>query len=390
MWEVALGLVTVAFSLRVLSTAPADPGFRDADPLAYVLMAVGAGATAWARRQPLGALVVTGGCVTTLALLDYHTDVLAPYVVAGLLFMVASYQVRRAAVLGLVMTAALLAISVASQPADLDLMGSVQSLVIFVTIWALGRVTRGRRTALLALVSAAEDQAHAERQLAAAERDRATLTAAEERLRIARELHDVLAHSISVISVQATVGEHLAAADPPAARRALLTIGDLSRTSLQEVRQMLTLLRDDAPPGAETEAAYEPVRGLGDLELLADTYRSAGLPVGTSMSGTARPLSTAADLCAYRIVQEALTNTLKHAGPTTASVILTYDDEALLVVISDRGRGPDSPAAGHGLIGMRERTTLLGGRLDAGAGHDGGFTVTATIPYGSAVAETVG
>jgi signal transduction histidine kinase len=208
----------------------------------------------------------------------------------------------------------------------------------------------------------------------------------EERLRFARELHDVLAHSISVISVQATVGEHLAANDPTAARRALLTISDVSRASLQELRQILTLLRDE-PTGSTTEVTYEPARGLTDLETLVDTYRSAGLPVSTATSGTARPLPTAAALCAYRIVQEALTNTLKHAGPSSASVLLAYEDQVLRVTVTDDGRGPRSQGSGHGLAGMRERAALLGGRLETGAGRDGGFTVTATIPYESAAVE---
>jgi signal transduction histidine kinase len=389
LWEVGVAAVAVALSLRVLSVAEEAPGFRDADLLAYALTAAAAATVVWARRQPLVALTITGMCLTALAWRDYHTDKVLPFVVTGLLFMVASYRARRAAVLGLVMAGAFLALSAVTRPADLSLGVGVQSVIIFTAAWALGRATRGRRAALLALISAAEDRTAAERRLAAAERDRDMLTAMTERLRIARELHDVLAHSISVISVQATVGEHLAANDPHAARRALLTIGDVSRASMQELRQMLTLLRDDSGHGSATETGYEPTRGLADLEPLVDTYRSAGLPVSTSTNGTVRPLSAAADLCAYRIVQEALTNTLKHAGPSAASVGLRYDEEAVRVVISDDGRGSESPQVGHGLIGMRERAALLGGRLEAGSGPDGGFTVTAMIPYEAAVVAPV-
>ena len=128
----------------------------------------------------------------------------------------------------------------------------------------------------------------------------------------------------------------------------------------------------------------------GGAETLVDTYRAAGLPVSTSSHGIAQTLRPAADLCAYRIIQEAQTNTLKHAGPSTAAVALQYDDEELRVSISDDGHGTAMPKMGHGLVGMRERTTLLGGRLDAGAGLDGGFTVTATIPCAPVASEPIG
>jgi signal transduction histidine kinase len=391
MWDVVLALTAVALSLRVLSVADPAPGSQAADASAYALTAVGAGMTMWARRQPLAALAVTGLCVTALTWRDYPVDVL-PFLMAGMLFMVASYRPRWQAVLALALTAGFLALSAASQPPGMGAELISLWVVIFAAPWGLGLASKARRGALLGLVSAAEDRAASERLLAAAERDRHALVAMEERLRIARELHDVLAHSISVISVQATVGEHLARSDPAAARRALLTIGHVSRTSMQELRQMLTLLRDESVHGdaiGTTEAAYEPARGLSDLELLLDTYLSAGLHVDMSTSGTARSLSTAADLCAYRIVQEALTNTLKHAGPATASVELRYDDDALRVVISDDGWGSAELAVGNGLVGMRERTALLGGRLDVETGPEGGFTVTASIPYESTHAETV-
>jgi signal transduction histidine kinase len=154
---------------------------------------------------------------------------------------------------------------------------------------------------------------------------------------------------------------------------------------MQELRQMLTLLRDRSSPATEDVVPYEPARGLADLEPLVETYRSAGLPVRTDTRGAARTLSASADLCAYRIVQEALTNTLKHAGPCDAVVRLDYRDEALAVDVHDDGRPSTEPAllngSGHGLVGMRERTALLGGDFSAGPGSAGGFAVSATIPY---------
>lgn len=389
MWEVGIALVVGAVGLRVLADAGGGGGFRSPDLLGYALTVVVAGTVVTARRWPLTSLLVTSVVVTVMAILNYHLDVL-PFVVTGLLFMVASYCSLRVAVIGLAATIALLGLAGVSKPPDLGPDVAVQSLGIFLAAWTLGRLTGARRSALLALVAEAERRAAVERELAAAERDQSMLRQVEERLRIARDVHDVLAHSISVVSVQATVGAHLAAEDPDAARRALLTISEISRSSTGELRQMLALLRDDSAAGSDDDVSYEPARGLKDVERLVDTYRSAGLEVQSSTSGTPRDLSASADLCAYRIIQEALTNTLKHAGPSTASVDVTYEVDTLRVVVSDTGRGGGSSnVGGHGLIGMRERTSLLGGRLEIGPMANSGFTVTATIPYESADLEQV-
>lgn len=387
-WDVTLGLTAVVLGTKILAGAGGGDGFRAADPLAYALTAIGCASTIWARRQPLAALIVTGLAGTVVAARDYHVDLL-PYVIAGLLFMVASYRSRREAVTGLLVTVVFLAAAAATRPADLGLGALAQTAAVLTTVWLLGRLVRARRTTLLALVSEAEQRVAAERQLAAAERDRSRLSLVDERLRIARDVHDVLAHSMSVVSVQATVGAHLAAGDPIAARQALLTISDVSRSSMQDLRQMLTLLRDDSA-AATDEVSYEPARGLDALEPLIETYRAAGLPVRTTVTGVRRDLSASADLCAYRIVQEALTNTLKHAAAGTVTVGLRYHESAVEVVVADDGSGRDgslSTTGGHGLIGMRERVALLGGHLEAGPAPGGGFTVTATIPYRSGAEE---
>jgi signal transduction histidine kinase len=388
-----LAAVATATSLWVLAASDVTPGFDRPNALAYALTGLGGAAVLWARQKPLVALVVSGCCATLLAWMDQHVDVL-PFVITGLMFMVGRNLPRRPAVAGIVFGLAALAVSGLSRPPDLGLLSLLQSMGIFFTAWVVGRLTRARRHVLLALVAAAERQAALEREQAAIEReqaavesDRAALAQVEERLRIARELHDVLAHSISVISVQATVGEHLSGTDPSAARKALQTIGDVSRSSMQELRQMLTLLRDRSSPATEHTVSYEPARGLADLEPLVDTYRSAGLPVRIETSGAPRALSASADLCAYRIVQEALTNTLKHAGTCDAVVRLDYAAESLTVDVHDDGHPPSPPAphgTGHGLVGMRERTALLGGTFRAGPGAARGFAVSATIPYESA------
>ncbi len=391
-WDAAVALVVVAFSLRILAGAAEGSGFRGADALSFALTAVGAAAIGGGRRRPVTALLISSVAATVLAIRDDHVDVL-PFVVAVLLFAVGSYRPRRHALIGLASAAVAFAVTVVSRPADLPVSGVIQTSVVFGAAWALGRLNRARRQALLALVDAAEQQTATERVLAASELERALLFGAQERLRIARELHDVLAHSVSVISVQATVGEHLAAADPSAARTALATIGQVSRASMRELRQMLSVLREDSTPGAPgapDAVPYEPARGLADLDELLNTYRAAGLPVRATVHGEVHPLPASAQLCAYRIVQEALTNTLTHAGPCTAEVVLRYGPHALLVSVSDDGAGPIGPAsgregdggiAGHGLLGMRERTALLGGEFTAGSPDDGGFAVSATIPY---------
>jgi signal transduction histidine kinase len=381
-WDVVLGLVVVALGVRVLSQAGGGEGFRAADLLAYALTAVGCATTAWARRQPLAALIVAGLLATVLVAWDYHADLL-PFVITGLLFMTASYRSSRGAVTGLAATALCLTISAATRPPDLGAAALAQTTAVLGSAWVLGRLVRGRRTALVALLSEAEHRAVVERELAAAERDQGKLALVEERLRIARDLHDVLAHSMSVISVQATVGQHLAAEDPSAARRALVTISDVTRSSMQDLRQMLTVLRDDSSAGPPDAVSYEPAHGVESLESLLDSFRAAGLAVITTTSGLPRELSGSADLCAYRIIQEALTNTLKHAAAGTATVGLRYEESAVQVVVADDGVGLGVASAtdGHGLVGMRERTALLGGRLVAGPAPGGGFTVTATIPY---------
>ena len=379
-WDILLAGGVVAVSSTLLAQADPDPGFRQPDLLTWVLTLSGSAAVVWARRQPLAALVITGAAFVLLTWRGDESE-LAPFLVTGMLFQLGNQRPRRPAVAGLVVAAVGLLASAASRPPDLGPVGIVQSLLIFTGAWVIGRMTRSRRQTLLALVDAAEQQAATERELGVAERDRTSLAQAEERLRIARELHDVLAHSISVISVQATVGEHLAATDPPAARHALQTIGDVSRSSMGELRQMLSLLRDDTTPGSPDVVSYQPAHGLADLEPLVDTYRSAGLPVRTDTAGEPRALPAAADLCAYRIIQEALTNTLKHAGPSRAVVRLDYQADALQVEVADDGNGPAGTRTGHGLVGMRERAALLGGRFSAGPVPAGGYRVQATIPY---------
>jgi signal transduction histidine kinase len=209
------------------------------------------------------------------------------------------------------------------------------------------------------------------------EQDRRTRVAVEaEQSRIARELHDLVAHSVGVIVAQAGAARRVFDDHPDQARQALGSIEEAGREAMQGMRRLVGLLRDDAE---RVQRAPQP--GLDQLPGLVSNVGRAGVPVRLTVTGIPRPLPAAVELNAYRIVQEALTNTLKHAGQAQASVELGYGTERLTVRVRDDGRGaaPVEPT-GHGLVGMRQRVAMLGGELSAGPGPDRGFCVTATLP----------
>ena len=236
--------------------------------------------------------------------------------------------------------------------------------LIAATPWFAGRVARSRRQRIASL------------ELEQEQRTRIAL--ADERARIARELHDVVAHSVGVIVVQAQGARSVIDRDPARADEALATIEDTARTALGEMRRSLGVLRSDGE-----EAARAPQPGVGDIDELLANARSGGLDVELNVEGTARPLPQGVDLSAYRIVQEALTNTIKHAGRASSRVTLRYGERELVVEVQDDGPGPAAGApesGGHGLVGMRERVAAHAGELHAGAGADGGFLVRASLP----------
>jgi signal transduction histidine kinase len=203
-------------------------------------------------------------------------------------------------------------------------------------------------------------------------RSEAARAVAEEQARIARELHDVIAHNLSVMVVQAAAANDVFEARPDRARDALRRVEATGRTALAELRQLLGNVRANG-------ADFAPQPGLDRLEELVREVRDAGLEVVVAIEGTPRPLPPALDLSAYRIVQEALTNTLKHAHASRAEIAVRYLDEALDVEVRDDGSG-DGGGSGHGLIGMRERVVAFGGSLAAGPAEDGGFAVAASFP----------
>jgi signal transduction histidine kinase len=218
-------------------------------------------------------------------------------------------------------------------------------------------------------------------RLAATEREqkqRTRLALSHERARIAREFHDVVAHSVGVMVVQAEGARRVLDRDPERAREALDSIEHTGRTALDEMRRSLGVLRRDDP-----EPELEPQPGLHDLDRLLDQAREGGLEVDVEMEGEPRELPQGVDLSAYRIVQEALTNAIKHAGPVRTRVTVRYGEDELELEVSDDGPGPSAngeAGSGHGLVGMRERIASHGGELRTGPGPEGGFVVRASLP----------
>jgi signal transduction histidine kinase len=233
--------------------------------------------------------------------------------------------------------------------------------IFYRSAWAAGRWMQRRRERQRELLAEREEQ------------ERTALR--EERARIARELHDVLAHAISVIVLQARGARHALASKPDDARRAIDAIEHTASQALAEIRRLLAVVRD------EDAAALSPQPSLAQIEGLVAQVRAAGLPVELDVQGSVRELPPGVDLCAYRVVQEALTNVLKHAGPATARVLLLYGADALEVQVADTGAPTtNGEAVGLGLAGMHERVAVFGGRLESGRHPDGGYVVSARLP----------
>jgi signal transduction histidine kinase len=341
----------------------AHAGIQPADLKAYAMLTVGAAALTVRRRFPVTAVTVAG-LSTAYYYIGPFPD--GPEMIT---FAIASYLAaaegrRLAAYLG---TAAGLAVFAAAEIlSGTDHVGRLVSVLAWVlVVLCAGEITRYHRAY----------KAESRRRAAEAERTREEefrRRATEERLRIARELHDVLAHKISLINVQA--GAALHRRDPDQAYTALSAIKDASKETLRELRTTLGVLRqvDEAQPLSPAPS----LQNLGDL--IAHT-KDAGLPVKLTVSGERLPLPAPVDLAAYRIVQEALTNAVRHAGSATATVLVNYAPDQVVVEVCDDGDGPDAPE-GNGIRGMRERAATVGGTLAARARPGGGFLVRASLP----------
>jgi signal transduction histidine kinase len=368
--DVVLATVVAALSLaQLLAPSRADAVDLLGVVVTVVLCAPLAVRSRAARLALLALIVVATGYV----LLGY------PQVVLGLPLVVAVYTVGarhglRASAGVLALLAVLLAVSFAADrqdPGPVDLVVTVATLG---AAWWAGATVRGRREQ----VELVEERAALVERV---RRDEAGRAVARERLRIARELHDVVAHSMSVVAVQSGMAQHVLATQPERAGAALEAISQSSRSALVELRRLLGVLRADDEP----EGSLAPALGLADLPGLVERMRDAGVQADLATTGDPAAVPVAVGLTAYRIVQEALTNTVRHAGPgSTATVTVTCGPTAVDVVVADDGAGSPSPAAGagSGLVGMRERVDVFGGDLAAGAAAGGGWRVAAHLPTG--------
>ncbi|MDF3300238.1 sensor histidine kinase [Streptomyces tropicalis] len=351
---------------------------------AVVLAAVGCTALLWRRRHPFGTVAVAVGCGVAFQLLGFRASpiVTSPLVVS--VYTVAARTDRRTAWL-VASAAAGILIGSAVVCADGSWLEPDTAAMLAWTALpaAVGDGVRSRR----AYVAAVEERAeHAERTREQEARQRV----AAERVRIARELHDVVAHHIALINAQAGVAAHLGEHRPEQLVAALEDIRETSRSALDELRVTVALLRQSDDP----EAPRDPIPGLAQVPTLLASFERAGLAVRHARHGSAEPLAPAVDVAAYRIVQEALTNVRKHAGADHARLYLHYRPTWLTITVEDDGPAASyepQPGTGHGLIGMRERAASVGGRLSARARPEGGFTVTAELPLrpGAVVADAV-
>jgi signal transduction histidine kinase len=342
-------------------------GVAPVPPLAVLtLVAVACLALAWRRRWPVTVLAVSTAAVVAYTSLGYVNG--AALVAPALALYAASTQVsvRRAVALTVVTVIVLMVATGAANPFG-HVAGGGFVLIPFLVAAALfaGIAVANRR----AYVASIHDRAQED----------ARRRVDEERLRIARELHDVVAHTMATINVQAGTAAHVLPTRPEVAAEALQAIKAASKEGLRELRAILNVLRqaDDADP-------TQPAPGTAQLETLVAGARRAGLETTLSVTGTPSRLPAAVDLAAYRIVQESLTNAIRHAGPAQAVVSLCYRGAELRIDVADTGRGQSASAvsegAGHGLAGMRERAAAVGGSVETGPSPGGGYRVAARLP----------
>jgi signal transduction histidine kinase len=372
-----------ALSAMLISTQAASAAAIVDLPAHLVLAGVIFFSVGLRRRHPVPAfcaLITTGVVATAAGPADMPLTFLAA---AYVLYMVTVAGSRQTGVAALALALGVILVTVVlarTHQIPVDRGGGVHVVVVFSLIiaWMTGHSVRQRRL----YAQTMQHQA-------------ASSAVAEERLRIARELHDVVAHSMSVIAVQAGYGQYVIDSRPGDAREALGAIQATSRDALEEMRRMLGVLRQqDTASGAgrANRAPLAPAPGLADLDRLIRRTRGAGVQVSLERSGQVRAVPAGVDLSAYRIIQEALTNVVKHAGGgACCTVSLSYGEKVLNVRVSDDGGlslslvltpagVPPTAGVGHGIIGMRERANLCGGMFSAGPLPDGGFQVTATLP----------
>jgi signal transduction histidine kinase len=377
-WNQDYADVALALVLTGAALVSAVTGRVQIDYLSVPLLILQTLPLAWRRQSPIRILWITGSAITLYSLLGYH-DSIGGVGVFVAFYTVAANEPRHRATLAAAVTAGGIFISFAAYAALSSLSGWTANLSVtylsFGLAWVIGDNLRVRR----AYTRELEERAV---ELEREREEQAALAVAQERGRIARELHDVVAHHVSVMIVQASAARRVAERDPAAAQEALAAIENAGRMALAEMRRMLEVLRAQ-------DGGVGPQPGLADLERLISQVRDAGLPVELITTGDPCCLPDGMDLAAYRIVQEALTNTVKHGGKATAKVTVRHAPEALELEVVDNGRGAAAPllagagGGGHGLIGMRERVGLFGGELQTGPVLPGGYRVWARLPLSS-------
>jgi signal transduction histidine kinase len=358
-----VALVTNVLTVKIDRNPPVV-----ADVLAAVVFA---GSLRWRRRAPLpatgammGAAIVQAAWLTSVD----KTFVSVP-LLALMMYSLGFHSEQREAVIGIVFASVTaIALSYAFDPNDVLFPVGF----FFVMPWAGGRAMRHR---LLLTRELAEKAARLEHQ----REERAAHAVADERARIARELHDVVAHSLTVMVIQAGAARRLVDRDPERVVEVAATIKTMGREALDEMRRLVGVLRE-----ADERPELAPQPTVAEIEALAERARAAGLEVELTVEGERRDLPPGVDLSAYRVVQEALTNTIKHANASSATVAVRYGEGELFVAVTDDGTGSgsevDMPSGGHGLTGMRERVSLYGGELEAGERDAGGYEVRARFP----------
>jgi signal transduction histidine kinase len=361
-------MLPAALAGAVMFVLMAHPAARDiGHPL--ILTVIAGASILVLRRWPLPVLVVL--TVATAVIAASGAASLAVGLLLGLALYFSAVELPRrrsiplAVAIAVVLGAGLLVATLTrpTQPVAPEL---IEDVVPLAGAWFIADAVAARRRYQVALAWQIERERLAEVQ--------------KERVRIAREMHDVVAHTLAVITVQAGVGRRLADKRPQEAIAALDSIETIGRTAQEELRVVLGLLRD----GETAAAPLAPAPGLGDLKDLVETVRASGTPVELSLAGTDRSLSPALELSVYRVVQEALTNVVKHAPGARAAVELRVEDGKVRLAIRDdggpRAGGQGEPGGGHGVVGMRERVGAFGGWLAAGPSGAGGFLVSAEIP----------
>ncbi|MFG1694728.1 sensor histidine kinase [Nonomuraea sp. NPDC049309] len=410
----ALAVLLAAISLIALFVRALAEHMPRPGPLAVTMVLLSTLPLAWRRSHPLWINLGVGAVTAAYGAAPFPDLVtpVAPGGVVALYTMVAWCGRRVSAVVG-VLAGVGVAVVALVPATDSDLLDVAFTTLLLAGAWVLGDSARIRRA------YTAELEARAE--LLARERDfEARRAVAAERARIARELHDVVTHHVGMMVVQAEAGPVLAERDPRSAERTFDTIAETGRQAMTEMRRLLGVLREESPPGADApqrgEGALEPQPGLAQVPELVEQARRAGVRASLEVDGPAGPLPAGVELSAYRIVQEALTNVMKHAGGARVRVAVRHSEGDLRIEVCDDGPGTgggdgiDRPGqngrdaqpsdedgrgaaasdsngqgpSGHGLIGMRERVQLFGGELTAAARPEGGFAVVARLPIGGA------